>query len=385
MTQEKVIPATLAGAAGTHQKEAYPNGRISHSPSKHNKQSANVPLGSNPSSPSPGSALRLINMRDVEVQTTEWLWYPYIPFGKLTNIQGDGGEGKTTAALQIAAAVTTGALLPESAHPVGPFDVIFQTAEDGLGDTIKPRLLQAQADVCRVHVVDESLEGLTLSDARIEQAIVQTGARLIILDPLQAYLGAKVDMHRANEVRPILKKVGDIAEKYRCAFVVIGHLNKSGNKSQYRGLGSVDIYSAARSVLTFGRMKDQQYLRAFAHTKANLAPEGPSISYELHPETGFRWIGKSDITAAELLGSEFEGGWRKKETAFARAAALLQRELVHCSLPAEEVYRKAEELDISKRTLDSAKAHVGVKSRKRGNQWFWEIPPDKEDRNIATP
>ncbi len=374
MTQEKVIPATLAGATGTHQKEANPNGRISHPPSKHNKQSANAPRVSTPLPSSPGSALRLINMRDVEVQTTEWLWHPYIPFGKLTIMQGDGGEGKTTAALQIAAAVTTGALLPESPYAVGPFDVIFQTAEDGLGDTIKPRLLQAQADVCRVHVVDDSLEGLTLNDARIEQAIVQTGARLIILDPLQAYLGAKVDMHRANEVRPILKKVGDIAEKYSCAFVVIGHLNKSGNKSQYRGLGSVDTYSAARSVLTFGRIKDQQYLRAFAHTKANLAPEGPSISYELHPETGFRWIGKSDITAAELLGSEFEGDWRKKETAFERAAALLQRELAQRSLPAEEVYRKAEELEISKRTLDSAKAHLGVKSGKRGHQWFWEIP-----------
>lgn len=328
--------------------------------------------------------LKLINMRDVAVQTTEWLWHPYIPFGKLTIMQGDGGDGKTTTALQIAAAVTTGALLPECQQAVGPFDVIFQTAEDGLGDTIKPRLLQAKADVCRVHVVDESLEGLTLNDARIEQAILQTGARLIILDPLQAYLGAKVDMHRANEVRPILKKVGDIAEKYRCAFVVIGHLNKSANKSQYRGLGSVDIYSAARSVLTFGRVKDQQYVRAFAHTKANLAPEGPSISYELHPDTGFRWLGKSEITAAELLGTDFEGGWRKKETAFDCAAALLQRELAQGSLLAEEIYHRAEELGISKRTLDSAKAHVGVKSRKKGNQWFWVLPAGQEDCNTVT-
>lgn len=328
--------------------------------------------------------LQLINMKDVAVQTTEWLWFPYIPFGKLTIMQGDGGDGKTTTALQIAAAVTTGALLPECSHAVGPFDVIFQTAEDGLGDTVKPRLLQAQADVSRVHVVDESLEGLTLNDARIEQAILQTGARLIILDPLQAYIGAKVDMHRANEVRPVLKKVGDIAEKYGCAFVVIGHLNKSASKGQYRGLGSIDIYSAARSVLTFGRMKDEQYQRAFAHVKSNLAPEGASIAYELPPETGFRWLGKSDVTAGELLGSDFEGGWRKKETTFDRAAALLQHELAQHSLPAEEVYRKAEELEISKRTLDSAKAQLSVKSRKKGTQWFWELPSDREDCNIVT-
>lgn len=326
--------------------------------------------------------LKLINMKDVELQTTEWLWPPYIPFGKLTILQGDGGDGKTTTALQIIAAVTTGSLLPECATAIGPFDVIFQTAEDGLGDTIKPRLLQAQADVSRVHVVDESTAGLTLSDARIEQAIIQTGARLFILDPLQAYLGAKVDMHRANEVRPVLKKVGDIAEKYGCAFVVIGHLNKSANKSQYRGLGSVDIYSAARSVLTFGRASEQQYLRAFAHTKANLAPEGPSIAYELHPETGFRWIGKSNLTAAELLGADFERGCKQRESTFDRAVALLRQELSTNPMPAEDVYRKASDLDISRRTVNSAKAHLGIRSRKKGSQWFWEFA-NKEDCNIV--
>lgn len=318
--------------------------------------------------------LTLINMRDVAIQTTEWLWYPYIPFGKLTIMQGDGGDGKTTTALHIISAITTGSLLPECTTAVGPFDVIFQTAEDGLGDTIKPRLIQAQADVSRVHVIDESMEGLTLSDTRIEQAILQTGARLIVLDPLQAYLGAKVDMHRANEVRPVLKKVGGIAEKYGCAFIVIGHLNKSGNKTQYRGLGSVDIFSAARSAMTFGRIKDHPNQRAFAHTKANLAPEGPSIAYELHPETGFSWLGKSNVSAAELLGSDFEGSWKKKETTFDRAIALLQQELTPNALLAEHIYRKAEELEISKRTLDSAKAQLGVKSRKKGSQWLWELP-----------
>ena len=327
--------------------------------------------------------LHLINMKDVELQTTQWLWHPYIPFGKLTIIQGDGGCGKTTAALQIAAAVTTGALLPECQHAVGPFDVIFQTAEDGLGDTVKPRLIEAKADTSRVHVIDESFEGLSLNDARIEQAIHQTGARLIILDPLQAYLGARIDMHRANEVRPVLQRVGNIAEKYGCAFVVVGHLNKSSGKSQYRGLGSIDIYSAARSVLTFGKLKDEQYQRAFIHTKSNLAPEGCAIAYELHPITGFRWQGETDVTAAELLGSDFEVGYRKKETTINRAASLLQHELAQCPLPAEEIVRKAEELDISKRTLDSAKAQLCVKSQKKGNQWFWELPTDGEDCNIA--
>lgn len=330
------------------------------------------------------SNLTLINMADVEITSIEWLWPPYIPFGKVTIFQGDGGDGKTSTILQVIAAVTTGSLLPESTNVVGPFDVIFQTAEDGLGDTIKPRLLQAHADVSRVHVIDESLVGLTLSDTRIEQAIIQTNAKLFVLDPLQAYLGARVDMHRANEVRPVLKKIGDIAEKYGCAVVIIGHLNKSSNKGQYRGLGSIDIFSAARSVAVFGRIKDQKYRRAFAHIKSNLAPEGPSIEYEIHPETGFRWIGKSNITAAELMGSDVENGWKKKESTFDRAVVLLLEELSSRHVPAEEIYRKADALEISKRTLDGAKAHLRVKSRKTGNQWVWELPPDKEDCNIVT-
>jgi len=124
-------------------------------------------------------------------------------------------------------------------------NVIFQTAEDGLGDTVKPRLIQSGADCTRVIVIDESEKELSLSDLRIEQAITQTCAKLFILDPLQAYIGADVDMHRANEIRPVLKRISAVAEKTGCAVVVIGHLNKGGSKSQYRGLGSIDIQAAA--------------------------------------------------------------------------------------------------------------------------------------------
>ena len=185
--------------------------------------------------------LKLIRMNEVEATTIDWLWYPYIPFGKITVIQGDPGDGKTTAVLAIAAALTTGALLPESKTAAEPMNVIFQTAEDGLGDTVKPRLIQSGADCTRVIVIDESEKELSLSDLRVEQAITQTGAKLFILDPLQAYIGSDVDMHRANEIRPVLKRISAVAEKTGCAVVVIGHLNKSGGKSQYRGLGSIDI------------------------------------------------------------------------------------------------------------------------------------------------
>lgn len=160
--------------------------------------------------------LKLINMEQVEVEKIDWLLYPFIPFGKVTIVQGDPGEGKTTMVLQIIAKLTKGepVLLHGEEMEVAdkmidlePVNVIYQTAEDGLGDTIKPRLLTAGADCSRVLVIDDNDQALTMMDARLEEAIVQTKSRLVVLDPIQGFLGADVDMHRANEIRPLMKRV----------------------------------------------------------------------------------------------------------------------------------------------------------------------------------
>ena len=170
--------------------------------------------------------LKLISMKDVQAEKVQWLWYPYIPLGKLTIVQGDPGEGKTTFVLAVVAALTRGEALPESEQARAPMSVIYQTAEDGLADTIKPRLEASGADCARVLVIDEGKRELTLCDDRLEQAVHRTGARLIVLDPIQAYLGDGVDMHRANEVRPVLKCVAAMAERTGCAVILIGHMNK---------------------------------------------------------------------------------------------------------------------------------------------------------------
>ena len=313
--------------------------------------------------------LKLIHMNDVEEQEIRWLWYPYIPFGKITVIQGDPKDGKTTVVLAIAAAVTTGTSLPESKAAAEPISVIFQTAEDGLGDTVKPRLVQSGADCKHVIVIDESEKELSLSDTRIEQAITITGAKLFIFDPLQAYSGADVDMHRANEVRPVLKRISLLAENTGCAVIVVGHLNKGTNQSQYRGLGSIDIQAAARSVLTVGRINGgSQNLRAFAQGKNNLAPEGRSIAFELNPDTGFRWVGAHPVTIDGLLSGKAD-----KETAAELAKGFLIAELTGKAIPAKEVLEMAGGQDISGRTLSRAKLAAGVRSFKKENQWFWTI------------
>ena len=323
--------------------------------------------------------LKLINMEQVEVEKIDWLLYPFIPFGKVTIVQGDPGEGKTTMVLQIIAKLTKGeAVLPsgsdepaleEKTMDLEPVNVIYQTAEDGLGDTIKPRLLSAGADCSRVMVIDDNDQALTMMDARLEEAIIKTKARLVVLDPIQGFLGAAVDMHRANEIRPLMKRVAVLAEKYHCAIILIGHMNKNSNgKSSYRGLGSIDFQAAARSVLIVGRIKDEPEIRVVCHVKSSLAPEGKSIAFRLDKDTGFEWIGEYDISADDLLSGDNRG---QKIHA---AKEFLKEVLVSGSVAQTKVAEEAESRGIKKKTLWNAKKELEIDSVKIGNQWFWMLP-----------
>jgi len=313
--------------------------------------------------------LKIITMRDIESERVQWLWEPYIPQGKITIIQGDPGDGKTTMSLAIAAAVTTGAPLPGNCACITPDNVIFQTAEDGLADTIKPRLEQLGADCGRIHVIDEGEKTLSLADERIEQAITKMNAKLFILDPLQAYLGG-TDIHSANGIRPLMKHLASVAERTQCAVVIIGHLNKKSGKSQYRGLGSIDIYAAARSVLTVGRIDNEENLRAVVHNKSNLAPNGTSLTFGFDPVSGFYWHGEYDISIDELLNAKKQ----QPENQFARARKLIENALRNGAVLATEMVKMAEENDISEKTFYRAKSALGVISVKRNDIWYWEMP-----------
>ena len=323
--------------------------------------------------------LKLINMEQVEVEKIDWLLYPFIPFGKVTIVQGDPGEGKTTMVLQIIAKLTKGeAVLPSGSDEpaleaktmdLEPVNVIYQTAEDGLGDTIKPRLLSAGADCSRVMVIDDNDQALTMMDARLEEAIIQTKARLVVLDPIQGFLGTDVDMRRANEIRPLMKRVAVLAEKYHCAIILIGHMNKNSNgKSSYRGLGSIDFQAAARSVLIVGRIKDETEIRVVCHVKSSLAPEGKSIAFRLDKDTGFEWIGEYDISADDLLSGDNRG------QKIHEAKEFLKEILVSGSVAQTKVAEEAESRGIKKKTLWNAKKELEIECVKIGNQWFWMLP-----------
>ena len=301
--------------------------------------------------------------KDIEQTSVEWLWFPYIPFGKLTIIQGNPGEGKTYFAMMLTAACTNRKLFPNM-EDVEPFNVIYQTAEDGMGDTIKPRLVEAGADLSRVMVIDDSEEVLTLSDDRIEKAVRQNHVRLVVIDPVQAFIGADVDMNRANEVRPVFRKLGMIAEKTSCAIVLIGHLNKSsGTQSTYRGLGSIDIMAAVRSLIFIGKVRKDPTTRVLIHEKSSLAPPGETMAFKLGDEEGFRWVGAYEISADELLDGK-EG--KATETKLERGAKLIQELLVDKNeISIRELDDKAKEQGISGRTMRD------VRSRMKNELEYW--------------
>ena len=309
-----------------------------------------------PKEPSKPETVKIIRMSDVELTPVEWLWKPYLPFGKLSVLQGNPGEGKTYFAMHLAAACTNGKLLPNMER-MEPFNVIYQTAEDGLGDTVKPRLIEAGADLDRVLVIDDSDVQLTLSDERIEKAIIENNARLVIIDPIQAYLGADVDMNRANEVRPIFMRLGQVAQRTGCAILLIGHLNKAaGMQSLQRGLGSIDIAAAVRSVMFIGKLKHDPTMRILTHEKSSLAPPGASLAFSLGDEGGFRWVGEYDITADEMLS----GIEPQRETKTQQAKDLI------CTLLAggkqvlsEDIDKAALERGIPGRTVRDAKRELG--------------------------
>ena len=163
---------------------------------------------------------------NVRTEPVEWLWYPYIPLGKLTVLQGDPGEGKSTFALNVVARITTGQPMPDGVPAKGKRVAIYQCAEDGIADTIKPRLQQAGADCERVAYIIDNDIALTLEDGRIETAIKDTHASVFIIDPIQAFIPPDADMQSATKMRSVLRKLAIIADRNKCAVILIGHMNK---------------------------------------------------------------------------------------------------------------------------------------------------------------
>lgn len=328
----------------------------------------------------------LISLGSVAPQAVEFLWRPFLPVGKLTLLEGDPSAGKTWVALAIAAVVTRG-LSFEIADgvaraPASAASVIYLTAEDGLGDTLVPRLQAVGADLSRVHALagwkleergKKRTGPVSLVDVDVlERALVRVKPALVVIDPLQAFLGPDVDMHRANEVRPLLSGLVKLAEKHACAILAIRHLAKAGgSRAIYRGMGSIDFTAAARSVLMAGQDPTTK-ARAIVHLKSSLAPAGPSIGYALG-EDGFEWTGISTLTAADLNAPELP----PSDTKRTGAQEWLLEFLSNGWRPSQEVYAAGGRAPgkFSQRTLERARKELEneVVATKRGATWGWVL------------
>ena len=315
----------------------------------------------------------LVCMADVKAEAVEWLWYPYIPRDKQTLLEGDPGVGKSWLALAIATAVSLGRGLPGQ-EATEPANVLLASAEDGLGDTIRPRLDGMNADVSKIHAIKSTLNFSNDGLAILESHIQQKSPLLVIIDPLVAYIGASVDLYRPNETRAITAKLADIAEKHSCAILTIRHLTKGRTtRPIYRGLGSIDFTAASRSVLLCGSDPEDMQKRGLVQIKNNLAPMGAAIGYELRGNS-FYWTGNSDLTAARILATEDSEG----KSIFNEATEFLRERLAEGAVEAKQVITDAKSLGICEKTLRRAKANLKVISRKQGMQdgWFWELPED---------
>ena len=310
---------------------------------------------------------------NVHTKPVEWLWYPYIPLGKLTVIQGDPGEGKSTFVLNLVARLTLGQSMPDGFSPGGRRVAIYQCAEDGVADTIKPRLQQAGADCEKVaYIVDNDI-ALTLEDGRIEMAIKQTRASVFIVDPLQAFIPPDSDMQSATKMRSVLRKLENIAERNQCAVILIGHMNKgSGAKSLYRGLGSIDIAAIARSVLMISRDENRPGIRYMYPIKSSLAPEGPAIAFSFRERGGLEWHGSYDLNTAQLMDSV-----TVKTTKREKARAKLIQMLEKSDKPAKEVYAALSEIGVGSRTVEKVKKELQITTYRSGGSWFWSLPESK--------
>lgn len=317
----------------------------------------------------------VICLADVEAEEVEWLWYPYIPKRKITLLTGQEGIGKSWLTCAIVAAITNGKGLPETTS-VERGNVLMLSAEDGLADTVKPRLVTAGADCTRVFAPTEKLTFDEKGLLWFSEMIAEYRPLLVVIDPLFAFTGAKIDINKANEARSISSRLATIAETLDTSILAIRHFNKAkGNgDSRAAGMSSIDWRAAARVELLVGVDPDDPTQRAIIHDKHNLSEQGKSLGFTIR-DGQFLWTGESALTAERILSlaSSESDSLEKRD-----AESFLKDFLKDGEQWAKEIYDGANNVGIARRTLDRAKAALQITTRKDGfgkqAKWYWDLP-----------
>lgn len=318
----------------------------------------------------------------VQAKAIDWLWEPYLAYGMLAMLSGDPGGGKTFVALAVAADLSQGRV-PNSPERITPLDTLYLSLENSPEYVLRPRFDSLGGNANRLHLVLGSTTGtgpnakpggITLKDVELlDSALAETRARLVIVDPIQSYLGADVDAHRSNETRPVLDDLARLAAKYNACIWLVRHLSKaSGGRAIHRGLGSIDFTGAVRTELIAGSAPDDSTSRALVQVKSNLGRFGDSLAFDIDAEGRFEWKGVSALTASDLFAPD-EGAESRSE--IASAADYLRKQLRYGPKPAKELGTAS---GFNERTLRRASKRIGVKRNRDGERgpWLWSLPED---------
>ena len=310
---------------------------------------------------------------DVKAVPVRWLWYPYIAIGKITLLQGDPGDGKSTMMLNLIAELSKGGATPDGKALGRPQRIIYQCSEDGACDTIKPRLDSCGADCRNIAFINEEIyDGLTLDDERIREAIIDFKPQLVVIDPLQSYIGNDSDLQIAVRARKLIRRVALWASTYDCAIVLIGHLRKKdSSKELYRGLGSIDVVASARSVLQVERNSEDEDIRIVKQVKNSLAPKGHDLRFEIRSDTGFRWLEAEENNAAVGTDSVFTELPKNKHEL---GAILLKKALADGPVESNEIKKLMVQYRIGDKTLNEVKNTLGIKPFRKMRVWYWALP-----------
>lgn len=318
---------------------------------------------------------------DIMATSIDWLWYPYIAIGKITLLQGDPGDGKSTMIMNLLASISNGYQLPNGAATQNPQRAIYQCSEDNAGDTIKPRLEAANANCRCIAFINEDVFGnITIDDEKLRQAIIEFHPRIVVIDPIQSYVDNPADLLVTGKLRKVLRKIELWAKTYDCAIVLVSHLNKNeGTKNLYRNLGSIDLVATARSVLQIEKDNDNPNHRIVHQIKNNIGPIGNDIHFEIDPQRGFRWLMDCEHEKVEEA-SQNNIVDNIPKTKQELAAVVLKKLLTNGAVESREIQHVLNQYGIGNKTMQNVKTALGIKSYRKMRKWYWVMPSADHDK-----
>ena len=315
-------------------------------------------------------------LSDVQPEQVRWLWQGRIPLGKITVIDGDPGLGKSLITLDLASRVSRGGQMPDGT-PGPQGGVVLASGEDGLADTVRPRLEATDADLTRIVditiTVQEKGQLLKIPDdlAQLDQAILRVDAVLVVIDPVYSFLNQKVNTDKDAQIRQALTQLAKLAERLRVAIVLVRHLNKADEKKAlYRGGGSMGLIGLARSGLLVAKSRKSQG-NVLASLKCNLAARPPALVFKIEAKKEgvplIDWLGEGTETADELT-LQFRTSKTQEAVVFV-TDALSKEALASSALEA-----MAAQAGIASKTYQRARKVAGVESRQTRDGWLSYIP-----------